>query len=58
LNLRVRGEEVAPGGPLPTTIVIRADRRTPFGRHYALITACQSNGFTRFSLKAMNAGEG
>ncbi len=39
---------------LPTRIVIRADRDTPFSPIYAIITACQANGFQKFDLKAMN----
>lgn len=55
LNLRVAGKSVEPGEPLPTRVVIRADRATEFSQFYRYITACQSNGFTRFDLKAMNA---
>lgn len=58
LNLKIAGKEVKPGEPLPTIIVVRADRRTPFSQLYRLITACQANGFTKFNLKAMNAEEG
>jgi biopolymer transport protein ExbD len=58
LNLKVAGKEVKPGEPLPTIIVIRADRRTSFSQLYRLITACQANGFTRFNLKAMTSEEG
>jgi biopolymer transport protein ExbD len=57
LNLKVAGNEVKAGEPLPTTIILRADRSTAFSQLYRLITACQANGFTRFSLKAMNAEE-
>jgi len=37
---------------LPTTIVIRADRATPFAMLNRIITECQKNGFRRFALKA------
>lgn len=40
---------------LPTTVVIRCDRETPYADLYRLITACQTHGFRKFSLKAMNA---
>ena len=40
---------------LPTTIVIRCDRETPYSDIYRLITACQANGFRKFSLKAMTS---
>src|SRR3954464_10224695 len=34
---------------LPTTIVLRADRDTPFAALYNLITACQASGFDKFA---------
>ena len=46
--------DVAKDG-LPTTIVIRCDRETQYDQLYRLITACQAQGFRKFSLKAMNA---
>jgi len=55
LNLKSAGKKLKPGDPLPTTIVIRADKATPFSQLYRLITICQTNGFTKFSLKAMSA---
>src|SRR5262249_7327571 len=42
-------------GAVPTTIVWRADKDTPFSLLYSLISACQANGFFKFALKAMNA---
>jgi biopolymer transport protein ExbD len=54
LNLRAAGQKPDPAGGLPTTIVLRADRDTPFTLLYTLITACQTSGFHKFSLKAMN----
>ncbi len=39
---------------LPTTIVIRADKQTPFSLLNKIITECQKNGFRKFALKAMN----
>jgi biopolymer transport protein ExbD len=41
------------GDDLPTTIVIRADRSTPFRLLNRVIKACQDNGFRKFALKAM-----
>ncbi|MFO0958926.1 MAG: biopolymer transporter ExbD [Isosphaeraceae bacterium] len=38
---------------LPTTMVIRADKGTPFDPLHKLIVACQTNGFRKFALKAM-----
>jgi biopolymer transport protein ExbD len=57
LNLKVAGKEPGPGEPLPTVIVLRADRRARFEQVFQLITACQGLGFTKFALKAMNAEE-
>jgi biopolymer transport protein ExbD len=39
---------------LPTTVVIRADRATPFKMLNRVIKTCQDNGFRRFALKAIN----
>jgi len=55
LNLKSAGKKLKSGEPLPTTIVIRADKATPFSQLYRLITICQTNGFTKFALKAMSA---
>ena len=54
LNLRAVGQKPAPDGGLPTTIVIRGDKDTQFSAFYTLINACQTNGFQKFALKAMN----
>jgi biopolymer transport protein ExbD len=53
LNARAAGIKPDPSGGLPTTIILRADRDTPFSSIYTLITACQANGFRKFALKAM-----
>ncbi len=55
LNLKAAGKKVDANSGLPTTIVLRADRDTPFSKLFTLITACQSNGFFKFALKAMNS---
>ena len=55
LNMRAAGTKVDASGSLPTTIVFRADRDATFGSLISLIKACQSNGFRKFSLKAMNS---
>jgi biopolymer transport protein ExbD len=39
---------------LATTIVIRADRATPFKMLNRVIKACQENGFRKFALKAID----
>lgn len=46
--------DVEEGKELPTTIVIRADRGTPFGMINRVIKSCQDNGFRSFALKAMD----
>lgn len=43
---------------LPTTIVIRADKQTPFSLLNVIISTCQKNGFRKFALKAMNKEDG
>ena len=43
-----------PGDDLPTLVVIRADRFTPFGHLNRVVQTCQKNGFRQFSLRAMN----
>jgi biopolymer transport protein ExbD len=55
LNLKAAGRKPDPSGSLPTTIVLRADRETTFSSVLGLIKACQSNGFRKFALKAMNS---
>lgn len=55
LNLSSAGIKLNATKDLPTTIVLRADRDTPFSSLYSLITACQASGFRKFALKAMNA---
>ncbi|HEV3136319.1 MAG TPA: biopolymer transporter ExbD [Pirellulales bacterium] len=54
LAARQKNPDLQPGDELPTTVVIRADRATPFHLLNRVIKACQENGFRNFSLKAMN----
>lgn len=50
--------KLKPGDELPTSVVIRADQATPFSLLNHVIKVCQTHGFRRYSLKAMNrAGE-
>jgi biopolymer transport protein ExbD len=46
------------GEELPTTVVIRADRATPFRLLNRVIVECQQNGFLKYALKAMTKEEG
>ncbi len=52
LNASSVGKSIGPGEPLPTTVVLRADQETPFDEVFTLVTACQSQGFTKFDLRA------
>jgi biopolymer transport protein ExbD len=45
------------GDELPTTVVIRADKATPFKLLYRVIKACQNNGYRKFALKAITKRE-
>jgi biopolymer transport protein ExbD len=54
LNLKVAGQKPDASGGLPTTIILRADKEASFSSILGLIKACQSNGFRKFALKAMN----
>jgi biopolymer transport protein ExbD len=50
---RMTANDLAAGRELPTTVVIRADRATLFGRLNRVIKACQDNGFRNFALRAL-----
>jgi biopolymer transport protein ExbD len=52
MTFRLKQEDLDAGEELPTTIVIRADRATPFKMLNRVIKACQENGFRKFALKA------
>jgi biopolymer transport protein ExbD len=57
LAARQKNMQLQAGDELPTTVVIRADRATPFHLLNRVIKACQERGFRTFSLKAMNKQE-
>jgi biopolymer transport protein ExbD len=57
LNARAAGVKADAAAGLPTTVVLRADRATPFAQLFRLITACQAEGFRKFDLKAMSAAQ-
>jgi biopolymer transport protein ExbD len=42
------------GDELPSTVVIRADKSTPFAMLNQIVQVCQNNGYRKFALKAMN----
>jgi biopolymer transport protein ExbD len=50
--------ELKPGDELPSIVVIRADKATPFRLLNKVIGYCQEYGFRIFALKAMNKAEG
>ena len=54
LAARRKHPELQMGDDLPTTVVIRADKTTPFRLLNRVIKACQEYGFRNFSLKAVN----
>ena len=57
LNVQVTtGKKPKPSDPLPTVLVIRADRNTPYSQFFRIVTACQAQGFQKFALKAMYEG--
>ncbi len=51
LHNRMTGEDFDRGEFLPTRVVIRADRKTPFSALYKVIEACQKNHYRNFALK-------
>lgn len=58
LASRITPADLERGVELPTTVVIRADRETPFAKVNRVIKACQDNGFRSFALKAKVNKEG
>ena len=55
---RQTNPNLKPGEELPSTVVIRADKQTPFTMLNGVISNCQTNGYRKFALKAMNKNEG
>lgn len=51
---RRKNKDFKDGDELSSTVVVRADRATPFKLLNRVIKACQDNGFRNFSMKAMN----
>lgn len=58
LAARKTQRDIQAGDELPTVVVVRADRDTPFALLNRVIVACQNNGFRKFALKAMNKSSG
>src|SRR5262245_5820581 len=57
LVARRNNPQIKSGDELPSTVVIRADKGTPFTMLNHVIETCQTNGYRRFALKAMNKEE-
>jgi biopolymer transport protein ExbD len=55
MSLSSGKNRLKPGEPLPTTVVLRADRDTPFSQLFSIISACQAQGYQKFAMKAMNS---
>lgn len=53
LSSHLTPDEINKGRELPTMVVIRADRATPFRMINRVIKACQDHGFRSFALKAI-----
>jgi biopolymer transport protein ExbD len=49
--------QIQAGDELPSTVVIRADKSTPFAMLNRTIETCQQHGYRKFALKAMNKEE-
>jgi biopolymer transport protein ExbD len=56
-RLKSKGTPLKPGEELPTMVVIRADRATPFKQLNEIIKTCQNHDYRKFALKAMNRRE-
>ncbi|MCC6126646.1 MAG: biopolymer transporter ExbD [Pirellulales bacterium] len=54
LAARRNNPKIQPGDDLPTTVIVRADKETPFKLLNRVVSSCQKNGFRNFSLKALN----
>lgn len=54
ISARVNNPDLKLGDELNTTVVVRADKATPFHLLNRVIKACQDNGFRKFALRAMN----
>lgn len=55
---RQANAQLKPGDDLPSIVVIRADKSTPFTMLNSVISNCQTSGYRKFALKAMNKVEG
>jgi biopolymer transport protein ExbD len=57
-GVRAAHPELKQDDELPVTVVIRADRATPFRLLNRVIKACQDHGFRKYAMRAKNKEEG
>ena len=57
LTARRSNPKIEAGDVLPTMVVVRADKKTPFKLLNKIISSCRDNGFLNYSLRALNRGE-
>jgi biopolymer transport protein ExbD len=57
MEARRKNPDLKQGDELPTTVVIRADKSVPFRLLNRVIKTCQTHGFRKFALRAMNKQE-
>jgi biopolymer transport protein ExbD len=54
-NAQAKSPDFHAGEDLPVTVILRADRKTPYHLLNRIITTCQANGFRNFQFRALNA---
>jgi biopolymer transport protein ExbD len=57
IRMKEKNRAFKPGDELATTVVIRADRSTPFDLLNNIIKICQKHNYRKFALKALNRRE-
>jgi biopolymer transport protein ExbD len=57
-RMKAKNKAFKPGDELATTVVIRADKATPFKLLNDVIKVCQKQNYRKFALKAVNRREG
>jgi biopolymer transport protein ExbD len=58
IRMKAKNKAYKPGDELATTVVIRADKATPFKQLNDIIKVCQKHNYRKFALKAMTRREG
>lgn len=57
-RMKAKNKAFKQGDELATTVVIRADKSTPFKLLNDIIKICQKHNYRKFALKALNRQEG